>query len=106
VAFDTRSRLVRRRVRAKGHIVTFRVSGLVDERPAQAWWVPAHGLVCGDELRARAELVVAMGDTFSGADSRVVEASLADPSAAMLTVLRAMSRVTSLEIVPNRDDRG
>ena len=78
----------------------FRVEGLVDEVPVTAVFADGR-LDCSAELLARAEIVVDLGETFGGDDLPSVEASLTDgPTAALLTVMRAMSVVHSLDIVP------
>ena len=93
----TRLRILERRAPHEVSTV-FRIAGTVDDRPVVARWVRGHGLLCPDVLRRRAEVVVAMGDTFGDGDGPRVTASLAEPTAAMLTVLRALSRVTAIEI--------
>ena len=79
----------------------FVVTGEVDGRPAVARWSPSGGLICPAAVRDRAELVVALGETFgAGIDGRepVVAALDGDATAALLTVMRAFSRLTSLDV--------
>ena len=78
--------------------VLFTVVGQVDDVPVRARWIEGEGLDCPDLLRARAEVVVALGETFSDGSGPPVVASLDEPTPAMLTVLRAASRVTSVEL--------
>lgn len=96
----TRAVIARRRVGPSDDVAGFRVTGLVSGQRVVAMWEPGQGLVCPDALRARAEVVVALGESF-GDEALTVTASLDDPTAAMLTVLRALSRVSSLEIFPD-----
>ena len=98
-ARSTRLRVLDRRARHETS-TSFRVVGMVEDHPMVARWVSGHGLVCPDLLRRRAEIVVAMGETFGDddGDGPRVAASLAGPTAALLTVLRALSRVTLIEV--------
>ena len=76
----------------------FRVDGLVDGQPVTAVLVDGR-LDCPIELRTRAEIVVALGETFGGDGLPCVRASLTDdPTAMLLTVLRAMSLVRHIAI--------
>lgn len=78
----------------------FLVSGLLDDDAVEARWVPGHGLMCAPSLIARAEVVMALGETFTqGDDGWTVAATLDTPLAAMLTLMRAMSHVTSLDML-------
>ena len=93
----TRLRIVEQRI--PHEIATaFRIAGTVEDLPMVARWVRGHGLLCPEPLRRRAEVVVAMGETFGDHEGPLVTASLTEPTAAMLTVLRSLSRVTSIEI--------
>lgn len=76
----------------------FRIVGTVEDVPMVARWIDGHGLLCPEPLRRRAEVVVAMGETFGDDEGPRVTASLTEQTAAMLTVLRSLSRVTSIEI--------
>ena len=82
--------------------LAFEISGLVDGALSSARWGPSSGLVCSSELRDRVEVVVALGETFAGdgdGDAPGVVASLdAGPTAALLTVMRSFTRVTSVEM--------
>jgi len=78
----------------------FLVCGLIDDDAVEARWVPGHGLMCPPSLIARAEVVMALGETFSqGEEGWTVAATLDTPLAAMLTLMRAMSQVTSLDML-------
>jgi len=78
----------------------FLVCGLLDDDAVEARWVPGHGLMCPPSLIARAEVVMALGETFSqGDDGWTVAATLDTPLGAMLTLMRAMSQVTSLDML-------
>jgi hypothetical protein len=91
------------RPRLSGPAEAFAISGEVDGTPTFAHWSREDGLVCPPELRRRAEAIVALGDTFGGkADLPVLEASLdagGNSTAVLLTVLRAFSSVTSIDVV-------
>ena len=79
--------------------VAFEVAGIVDGVASVARWGPRSGLVCSPELRGRAEVVVAMGETFGGDGAAPLVASLDDgPTAALLTILRSFTRVTSINM--------
>ena len=78
----------------------FVVRGFVDGRLSVARWRQGR-LVADPELVRRVEVVVAMGETFPapGDPLRPGVASLdGDRGIAMLTVMRAFSRLTSVEI--------
>ena len=78
----------------------FVVRGVIDGRPSVARWVDGR-LVAETELVRRAQVIVAMGECFSSEHdpSHVVMASLEGGGyAVMLTVMRAFSRVTSVEL--------
>lgn len=79
----------------------FVVRGLVDGLPSVARWGPDSGLDADPEVCRRAELVVALGESFdNGSGSGPVVASLdGSMSAALLAVVRAFSRVTTLDLV-------
>lgn len=70
----------------------FVVCGFVEDDAVEARWVPGYGLVCSSVLLER-------GETFplSKGGPHVV-AALDTPVAAMLTVVRAMSLIRSLEV--------
>jgi hypothetical protein len=89
------------RAPARGEPTSFLIQGTVDGEPATARWRPGSGLVCSAEVLRRALLVVALGDSFGASDDRApVPASLLDsPTSLFLTVLRAFSRVASVDVV-------
>jgi hypothetical protein len=72
---------------------------LVDGFPAHARYLDGR-LWCSAEVAQRAEVVVAMGETFDPGDGDArIRASLAGtPTAALLTVIRAFSKVSSVEL--------
>ncbi len=80
-------------------VQNFVVQGVVDGRPATARFVDGQ-LFCTAEVARRAEVVVAIGETFDPGDGGpVLQASLDDTAtAALLTVMRAFSQVTSVEL--------
>lgn len=79
-------------------ISTFLVGGLVDGAEAEATFENGR-LRCPDVVLHRAQMVVAMGETFSDPDSGTVAATLdGPPGAVLLTVMRAFSRVLVLEV--------
>src|SRR5262245_2776069 len=84
-------------------ISSFLIGGLVDGAEAEATF--EHGrLSCPDVVLRRAEMVVAMGETFSDPDAGTVAATLdGPPGAILLTVMRAFSRVLVLEVGTEAD---
>ena len=78
----------------------FTVRGIVDGRTTRAQWAPGH-LDCDHQLMQRAEVVVAMGERFSTpwSPAASLPASIEGPPVAvLLTVMRAFSRVTSVDL--------
>jgi hypothetical protein len=78
----------------------FVVRGVIDGRPSVARWVNGR-LVADRELVRRAQVMVGMGEYFGNEHdpSHVVMASLEGGGYdVMLTVMRAFSRVTSVEL--------
>jgi hypothetical protein len=78
----------------------FTVRGIVDGRPTTARWSPGK-LDCGEHLMQRAQVVVAMGEHFAPpwSPATSVLASLDGPPViVLLTVMRAFSRVTSIDL--------
>jgi len=78
----------------------FVVRGFFDGRPSVARWVNGR-LVADPEIVRRAQVMVAMGEYFGSEHdpSHVVMASLEGGGyAVMLTVMRAFTRVTSVEL--------
>lgn len=84
-------------------VQAFRIEGIVDGVPAHAHW-SERGLECSPALLPRIEIVVAIGETFDpGGGQPVVQASLDGPLRAVIpTVIRAFSRVTSVELAVGR----
>lgn len=74
----------------------FRVAGTVDGQPGRVLWWRGR-MSCSDELRARAEVIVGMGDTFES-ESHEVAASFDQPVAALLTFVRAFDHVRAVEM--------
>jgi len=89
-------------IRREVGISAFVLRGLVDGAEAEACF--EHGrLRCPDEVLRRAEVMVAMGETFGDADTGTLAASLeGPPDAVLLTVMRAFSRVLVLEVAAGR----
>ena len=87
-------------------IRAFRVDGFVDDAPAYARWSERR-LDCSPALMDRIEIVVALGETFDpGGGLPAVQASLDGPVKSVLpTVIRAFSRVTSIELAVDRPFR-
>jgi hypothetical protein len=87
-------------------IRAFRVDGFVDDAPASARW-SERLLDCSPALLDRIEIVVALGETFDpGGGLPVVPASLDGPVKSVLpTVIRAFSRVTSIEFAVDGPSR-
>ena len=78
----------------------FTVRGVVDGRPSMARWSPGH-LDCDDELTQRIEIVVAMGERFSPpwSPETSLPASVVEPPViVLLTIMRAFSRVTAIDL--------
>jgi hypothetical protein len=76
----------------------FVLHGVVDGRPCVAKW-SGDQLEADAELLRRAEVVIALGETFTCDDlPRQIPASLDDGLPMMLTLVRAFSRVTSVEL--------
>jgi hypothetical protein len=89
------------RLRSAGGRVldSFEVEGYVDDDRSTATWRNGR-LYCTPELRRRAEVIVSMGDCFSGeAGGLIVQASIVGPPvAAMLTTMRAFSRIVAIDM--------
>jgi hypothetical protein len=76
----------------------FAVRGFVDGRPTAARWRDDQ-LTCDPAVLVRARLVVALGDAFEVEGAEPLRASLTGPPlAVMLTIIRAFSRVTAVEV--------
>src|SRR5262245_3379365 len=111
----TRDELVSRRIGrddapvdpADGQVLSFVVNGFVDGQPAHARYVDGQ-LWCSAEVAEWAGVVVAMGETFDPGDGGPeVLASLATtPTAALLTVMRSFSQVSSVELGLGPGGRG
>jgi hypothetical protein len=86
-------------VPADGQLQSFVVNGFVDGFPAHARYLDGR-LWCSAEVAQRAEVVVAMGEVFDPGDGGArIRASLAGtPTAALLTVIRSFSKVSSVEL--------
>jgi hypothetical protein len=82
---------------------SFTVRGIVDGYPTIARWRPDH-LDCDHEVLQRVQVIVAMGEEFRPADGPgpAIAASIEGPPlAVLLTVMRAFTRITSIDV---RDD--
>jgi hypothetical protein len=79
----------------------FVVEGSVEDEHVEARWMPGKGLSCPPPLMECARIVVGLGDTFTGAaDGPTFVAALDNPYAALLTVMRAMTRIDFVEVSP------
>lgn len=97
---DLRAQARRGRDVARVHRMSagdFRLRGTVSGEPVEALWLGA-AMQASEALLARAEVVVALGDVL--ADGR--PAALSDATAALLTLVRACDRVTSVELSTRR----
>ena len=84
----------------------FVVRGVLDDEEVEARWVRGVGLVCPPRLLEQAQLVVGMGETFAAAEGEATfVATLDAPTEAMLTIMRALSRIRSVDIGPALVDR-
>jgi hypothetical protein len=89
----------------RGRSISFVVQGEIDGRPVAARWVDGE-LHCDADVRDRADLVVAMGERF-GHGAHEITASVDDDfGAALLTVVRSLSRIRSVEISMPRTTAG
>jgi hypothetical protein len=82
-----------------GVIQAFRIRGHVDDVPMVAVWTTEDGLVCPPALHQRAQVIVAMEDTFEPGHAtprRTAALDGPDASVILLTVVRAFSAVTSV----------
>jgi hypothetical protein len=98
-----RDRLAGHEIPSDPSVRAFRIEGYVDGALAHARW-SERGLECSPALLSRIEIVVALGETFDPGGGRpVVQASLDGPLRAVLpTVIRAFSKVTSIELAVGR----
>jgi hypothetical protein len=80
----------------------FRVYGVIDGETVEARWDPDRFRLgeCHPKVRQRAEVVVAIGDSFDCPGSEVPRPATIDDDAAatLLTVVRAIDRVTAIEL--------
>jgi hypothetical protein len=86
---------------AASAIQAFRICGHVDDVRMVAVWTPEYGLLCPPALRQRAQIVVALEDTFEprhGTPRMTAAIDGPDASAILLTVVRAFSEVTSVVV--------
>jgi hypothetical protein len=84
----------------------FAVRGVVDGRPSVARWTGR--LDCDPDILARAQVVVALDEEFrtSGLDCGVRASLDGSAVSVLLTVMRAFSRVTAVEVtLPPEGDR-
>jgi hypothetical protein len=78
----------------------FTVRGIVDGRSSVARWSPGH-LDCDDQLSKRVQVVVAMGERFAppwSPETSLPASLVAPPVIVLLTVMRAFSRVTAIDL--------
>jgi hypothetical protein len=85
--------------RSDGALDAFGVEGLLDGQPVAAAWSRGR-LACDPALRARAELLVDLGEVFFDDQGQPrYQASLNGPALAVaLTLVRACDRVTTLAL--------
>lgn len=89
---------------APGSSASFAVKGFLDAAPVTASWRDGY-LMADEELGDQIDRLIAGECTFLGLDGLKLKASLSDPSAALLTVVRSLSRVTQANIKFVLDDR-
>lgn len=96
---DVRSRRLRTTTTAPDDgELSWWIEGAVDEHTTQAWWADDR-LHCDPEVRARAEVVVDLGERVgSQAGGPGPVAALDSSTAALLTVIRALSRIDAVEL--------
>src|SRR5262245_41505115 len=83
-------------------LVGFRIDGTVEDQPCVATFVDGT-LSCSPSLLHRADIGVAMCETFWDGCGRWVTASLDGPVVAVLvTLMRACSRISSIEMCTSR----
>jgi len=78
----------------------FTVRGIVDGQPTTARWTPGY-LDCDYRLLQRVQVVIAMGEKFSlpSSPETTLPASVVEPPViVLLTVMRALSRLTSIDL--------
>ena len=81
----------------RGLVQGFSLFAIVDGEPVEASLGPA-GLACSENLFARADLLVRLGDNFETQD-RDLPASLTDsPLQALLTLIRVCDRVLRVAV--------
>jgi hypothetical protein len=83
---------------------SFSIKGFLHAVPVTASWRDGY-LMADEELSEQIDQLIAGEWTFRGLDGLSMKASLADPSAALLTVVRSFSRVTHANIKFVLDDR-
>jgi hypothetical protein len=83
---------------------SFSIKGFVHAVPVTASWRDGY-LIADEELSEQIDHLIAGECTFLGLDGVTVKASLSDPTAALLTVVRSFSRVIHASIKFDFDDR-
>ena len=80
-------------------LTSFRLHGVLGDRPVSARWTSRSGLACSPSLRTQAQLLVDLGELFeTGSLDVVVPASLdTGGEAVLLTLLRSCDRVVELD---------
>jgi hypothetical protein len=81
---------------SRAHLLYLRLDGQVDGSPVSAIVRTDSSIVADTALLQRAQLVMALGETFD--DGRVAASLSAGPLPAALTLLRACDRVNVLEM--------
>ena len=88
--------------RGEATIASFRIRGFVDGTTVEACFEDGR-LHCPEEVLRRAEVLVAMGETFGGVGTRTVMATIDGPVGEVLvTVMRTFSRVFAIEVGTER----
>jgi hypothetical protein len=83
---------------------SFAIKGFLHAVPVTASWRDGY-LMADEELSDEIDQLIAGGCVFLGLDGLEMKASLSDPSAALLTVVRSFSRVTHANIKFVLEDR-
>jgi hypothetical protein len=83
---------------------SFSIKGFLHAVPVTASWREGY-LMADEEVSDQIDQLIAGNCTFSGLGGLRMKASLSDPTAALLTVVRSFSRVTHANIKFVLDDR-
>ena len=83
---------------------SFSIKGFLHAVPVTASWRDGY-LIADEELSEEIDHLIAGECTFLSTDGLTMKASLSEPSAALLTVVRSFSQVTQANIKFVLDDR-